>query len=490
MNQKVIIFILTFALALTFITLPQQKAQASGIAIGTLFGLDLGYKILLFIYASAAAGATYHTVQQAKSAYDRWIERTGVSPGDNLPPSEPGGSNNHTWKDAFQGLLAGNILIDSIGDLVTNIKEWFQSLGSKVGENNIGDELPSIVIDGKIFPLTLDNNGKDEWYGINNSFQFTKPTSFTTGMKWDIGKAPAVTSFTYVLGTPSLTNGKANVKITAMLNNTWRSVGIYEIPSLDITSSSIEQEVINYTVNPGSLITDEIPPLKTPQPNVSGLPFNERVNSDGQIQQVYDGNFDDLANYLVENQSFDDIMESINNPTPYTLTETESGLVINYDQDTGQIIAPYPDTTTETPVDTLTGIGSIISLIKGLINWISQIPNLIGNMISSLFVPSENFFGDKIIDLKNTLENKIGSPNPSAVTTPFSGISCLPIPDGFYKGIKFVDASYINSLAPMLIEWQRWFWYILIGLMGLNNTYKLIRGTNLIDGKNYDGGRH
>lgn len=58
----------------------------------------------------------------------------------------------------------------------------------------------------------------------------------------------------------------------------------------------------------------------------------------------------------------------------------------------------------------------------------------------------------------------------------------MPIPDGYVNGHKVFDASYVNSKASTIRDWQRWFYYILIALYGMNNGYKLIRGGSVVGG--------
>lgn len=60
----------------------------------------------------------------------------------------------------------------------------------------------------------------------------------------------------------------------------------------------------------------------------------------------------------------------------------------------------------------------------------------------------------------------------------------------YIQGSKVLDASYINSLADTVQTWQRWFWYMLIILFGADKTYKLIRGTSMLNSGNYQGGNN
>lgn len=123
-----------------------------------------------------------------------------------------------------------------------------------------------------------------------------------------------------------------------------------------------------------------------------------------------------------------------------------------------------------------------------IINWLSRIWNKIPILpdvevdpdIPDLFSPDPDYIKEKVEQLEIKINTKLNLPDLTPIPDIFNGIECEPIPDGYIGDNKVFDASYVNNLAVTISNWQRFFWWIVIILIGANNAYKLIRGTDLI----------
>ncbi|HZK00162.1 MAG TPA: hypothetical protein VFC79_09145, partial [Tissierellaceae bacterium] len=136
---------------------------------------------------------------------------------------------------------------------------------------------------------------------------------------------------------------------------------------------------------------------------------------------------------------------------------------------------PNPNPSPIVPVEPGTQI-DYTPWLQIIINWLSQIWNKIPN----LFSPEPDYLKQKAEQLQIKVNTKLNLPDLTPLPAIFDGIGCEPIPDGYIGDNKVFDASYINNLAPTIANWQRFLWCIVLILIGANNVYKLIRGTDLI----------
>lgn len=344
------------------------KVQASSVA------LEGGKALLLLLLAGL--GITVASQSDLEGLYGE-MDFDSMIMGSNInldkytkPQGEPP-DYDKILKAIIEG---GGTLALGFSGVLGDIKEWFQGLGATEGENNILDE--------DVFHF----NGYNVHFIINE---------YGLGLRVNDGLVTIRASYNYeyterigsILNV--VDDGDkfiVSVKYKLFERNDWTYANWYYKKSSIVTpvEEPITSNSINYNVRPG-YITNGIPPTYIPQPDISDIPgIQETITPEGEKKYIYPGTMNDLYQDMKPNLTFDNLSDSINStPKPYTLTETESGVEIN--TETGTIVAPFPDIEVEPETDTLTGLGKIVALLKSIINWISQIPNMIGK----LFIPTE-----------------------------------------------------------------------------------------------------
>lgn len=510
-KKKYMLFFLCFMLVCSFICVTIQRSHAIAVAgsLAALYGMSLGTKLLAFVLCCAAAGITYKTVLEAERMFHKYMSYDwGNYDPENTPPDDP--KSDKDWKSIIKGLLAGVV---SLG-FMNNIKSFFQSLGSDVGDNQMSEETftgsvgdikysyhmrPSSCIDAGVF-----KTGYRWWFSVNGS-----PYYQGYGTRHQKGVSELVmNSISFVVsGTDVVIHYSYSALIIGGGTESW---------AFDITipncvtpgvPSDYDYGTPFYNVKPYSPVITNTTPSMTMSPDiVSVLSLDEVTAPDGASYYMYTGTQDELIDDLVNNVTFDDLMTSIEiqeqtGIRTYDITETPTGLVIypEIEDNEEPLELPYPDIDIVPIEDVPEYQGQSIGLLQNIINWIvklintvialpSKFVNLLKELMLYLFVPEPYFIQDKVMSINTIISTKVGDPNYVNFLDNVKSLQGEPIPDGYIWGYKCFDASYINNLADTAKLWQRWFWYILITLWYMNNTYKLIRGSNAVDFNAYDGG--
>ena len=122
-----------------------------------------------------------------------------------------------------------------------------------------------------------------------------------------------------------------------------------------------------------------------------------------------------------------------------------------------------------------------------------KLVGLFGDLLKSLFVPSDNFFTSNIDNLKSQISNKMpysdflkifGSiENVSAEDNSISiNMPEYKISDNLtIKQDKFIDFSFVTKYREVWYSWVRGFVLIFLVIYNLNQISKLLRGINISD---------
>ncbi|MDD4548094.1 MAG: hypothetical protein PHI05_05100, partial [Bacilli bacterium] len=146
-----------------------------------------------------------------------------------------------------------------------------------------------------------------------------------------------------------------------------------------------ELEGIKYNVFPNSTVITGISPPNTPQLPVTNIPYETNITEEGQEKTYYIGDLNDLTNDVVNNTTWQDLVNtSINYQTgtsepSYTLTPTQEGVIIITDPETEEIPTPYPNPDFEPIEDASEYQGKSIGLLQVIINWLKLIYDSIQN---------------------------------------------------------------------------------------------------------------
>jgi len=444
MRNKLII-ILTLILIFNFILIPKHKSNASGLSIAAIYGPAIAEKLISFIIACAAAGVTFNALEEAKKMFDKWQ----MDSNNWEPPSDGGGGNG--WKDTLQAVLAGLFGGNAIGNLIDSIKDWFQSLGAREGENSYFEGYIDVLPDDIELlskSILLNEIGMVHSYYYRGNICVLERLSSSQvrfSLNDDFSSVYTDSSVNWALQYPYVDGSYLGYYRTKTNNYKAKMTNDQEMPE--------EPESMNYNVSPGSYVLTDIPPSAIPQPDISYLPFEHEITPGGESKIFYPGSMGDLVNDVTNNTSWEDLQNS--KGSTYTLTETQTGVEIETGT-TEQIPYPNPNET-ELPTSELEGQRSIIGLLKSIINWISQIPNMIGN----LFVPSIPLDLEPIRNINVT--DKWPFSIPKDVLHTFQNLSVpgqapiweLPLPqydlmESSSEDVITIDFNLFNSIAQLV----------------------------------------
>ena len=122
-----------------------------------------------------------------------------------------------------------------------------------------------------------------------------------------------------------------------------------------------------------------------------------------------------------------------------------------------------------------------------------KLVGLFGDLLKSLFVPSDNFFTSNIDDLKSQISNKMPYSDFLKIFGSIENVSVednsisinLPeykISDNLtIKQDKFIDFSFVTKYREVWYSWVRGFVLIFLVIYNLNQISKLLRGINISD---------
>lgn len=393
-NSRFILFLLTFFMIFNFMF--EYKAHAEAIALSA--------GLVLFLKACAAAGVTYIAAKEVSRVtedsiklYNEWQKFIKNKPPNDKPPID--------WeKTAFLTLL-GLQMSDTFMKLVDSVKDFFKELGAKEGENKYYSGEYDIRyfekisdINNYVFTLPRPSSGSNNYYryfitdtynikvsvlrnvNIKNSYGEWEWNIQTSAVIFVNDKVSNETGSMIVQSFSSRPQGNDVYKIIASPNlfglyteNGTRITSVSmsyfddtEFVDVDVPSLSyfFERDSYQFTGNP-----DDIKPV---YPNLKNLPEDKLLtvtDDNGKTSTYYKGSIDDLFNDWQKSQSAGNVFGD----KPVNAVQTDDGIKIEDDADS----LPYPEIPTEPQTDTPTALGQIITLLKQLVNWSSNIFNKI-----------------------------------------------------------------------------------------------------------------
>lgn len=376
MNKKnrIIILLLLFIYLLNFTIQPKVNAEAIAISSG----------LVLFLKACYAAGITYlggqavsKVTEDSIELYREWQKFLDRQPPQNKPPTD--------WEKTVVGTMLGLQLGDSFKRLVDSVKDFFNDLGAKEGDNNTSNRTDIIIITNRFLfqndssisdsPSLKDSKLK---IGFLINGQYFGITSSQYNMNYGWSNLNTSFSFNYddilkeVIVSYSYSVDKKGYGVVS--DSGTRTIPYKDIPGYSDSYIPEDYKVINYYYDNGTYqFTNNPDDIRPVYPNIANLPDGKTVkvtNPDGSTTTYYKGTFDDLFNDWIATQDPNNLFGD----TPLNLTETEQGIKIDDNSDE----MPYPNPEPQPEPDTGKGLGEIIALLKQILNWNKNIHDKIG----------------------------------------------------------------------------------------------------------------
>lgn len=412
-HKRKIYFILALILLINFVAIP-KKSNAVALSLGSIYGTTLGTKILAFILSCAAVGVTFDALEEAEKMFDKWQmdSNNWEPPGDGDP--------DRNWSDLVESILGGAMLGDRIPSLFNSIKDFFQSFGSIEGDNDVIsldddvislDDIVFVPYNDLIKPSSTGKtytlyNSRDS--GLTNVTVSYKSLSFTVivdetqydGLNPSVINKPFYRITVIENGDVFKTSGYGSFRISLVKTSinklyfqlskgvstagstSFRTSSIYDLldingidSSYDYKSDTIKfPDTIKFNVKPNSSVLTDTLPVETSRPQIDIVPLEITATPEGVEQTVYPGTMENLVDDMVNTVTFDDL-QNLDSTTPYSLTETEKGVIVTTDSQTGTVITPtpYPYPNQEPIEDASEFQGKNIGLLETIINWLKLI---------------------------------------------------------------------------------------------------------------------
>lgn len=190
------------------------------------------------------------------------------------------------------------------------------------------------------------------------------------------------------------------------------------------------------------------------------------INEDNSVSYIINNySNDEFANYYHDNVTLPEIIQS---PVNYTITEVAGDTIINYISDPGTLPSSPP---ADIPV--------VEAYEFPMDNFFTRFTESIKN----LFIPQPDYILSKFNNIRLNLAEKYQIMDLTFISDDFNSLSCVPLPNLYFRDYLIVDTSYVNNMAETIREWQSYLWYIILVLFNVNNVHKLIRGVGMVDSK-------
>lgn len=115
---------------------------------------------------------------------------------------------------------------------------------------------------------------------------------------------------------------------------------------------------------------------------------------------------------------------------------------------------------------------------------ILELPAMIGEMLKTLFIPSDDYFALKFEGLKDGLETKLSVDTYAEIIESFANANGGHFEDinavVMGRTVTIVNAEPINSALSHIHRWVRGVIFALLAFYNFNQVLKLIRGTDYI----------
>lgn len=130
-------------------------------------------------------------------------------------------------------------------------------------------------------------------------------------------------------------------------------------------------------------------------------------------------------------------------------------------------------------------INLIVGGIEKIVDWIGSFFKFLGDLFHDLFVPSDDYFSSETGKLQKQIEGKVGTEEytnalNSLTRASKSGLQDIKV-NLWGITVTLVPFSLITPYIATIQNWTRGFMFSFIILWQINNVYKLIRGTSLIN---------
>lgn len=137
-------------------------------------------------------------------------------------------------------------------------------------------------------------------------------------------------------------------------------------------------------------------------------------------------------------------------------------------------------------------IDLIVGGISTIVDWIGSFFKFLGDLFHDLFVPSDSYFEKETGKLQTQIESKVGTEEytnalNSLTRASRSGLQDIKV-NLWGVTVTLIPFSLINPYISTIQDWTRGFMFVFIVLWQINNMYKLVRGTSLINFNGQKGG--
>lgn len=139
-------------------------------------------------------------------------------------------------------------------------------------------------------------------------------------------------------------------------------------------------------------------------------------------------------------------------------------------------------------VGIVNGLWDVIKfLLSGILSALSTLVGWIGDLLKSLFVPSDKYFDSKINSMQNTLNTKVDTASLENALNAMKGVGAreyLPQTRASLFGLDInIDIlSFAKENLGMIHMFVRAIFYAILIKYNINSIYKLIRGSDMESG--------
>ena len=410
-----------------------------------------------------------------------------------------------TGKPGIGKILISGAAFLTGADLIYNSYKAYQA-GVSSGEMEVADyDAPAYNVDyGSISGVRLDRVGDwstggakyyDVYYGgqlidrvkgvgsiydwggyLSNTVRRTGANSFAIFATYKDQSGHKVSEF----GIPNYqpVGGLPSIKRVAITPN---DMGVVPSPALDsvprIEGTSLPNPSQIILPNPDTMIEIEVPLEPGRNPG---------------IQPLTDEEWDKIINP-------GDIPDPNKPPGDDVEPDKPPGTVPPPDMDKPPVETPeYPEEVTDPDGATTGGLFSklfewlkaLLDALFKILNAILAIPSLIINalkaLLLALFVPTDGFWDDNVNDLRKIVTDELDTEDLIDNVDDLGGVSGGQFRDVIVSlmgvdNLEVIDADSVNKVLDIIHKWVRGVVFPFLIFYNINQLYKLIRGTSLVE---------
>lgn len=130
------------------------------------------------------------------------------------------------------------------------------------------------------------------------------------------------------------------------------------------------------------------------------------------------------------------------------------------------------------------------SLLSAIIELPAKLLELLGDLLKSLFIPSDSFWDNTFKDFESIISSKIGTDGYASIMSSLQSATSGQIPNFSInlngQSMTIIDMGFISNNLGILHTIIRAIVFALLIRYNINNVYKVIRKDNLSAGGGSD----